>query len=502
MSNRRPVPQPAGRLQKVDRPLSVVVAGGGIAGLAAATVLAERGAHVTLIESQAYLGGRAGSWMTQLADGSTVQMERGFHAFFRHYYNLRELLRRVDPELERLVRLRDYPIFAPGGQRQSFEDLPTRAPANVLALVRRSDSFPIRDLLRVNGLAALEMLRYEDRRTFVRFDDMSAAKYLDSLNFPPAARHMLFDVFAHSFFNPEEEMSAAELLMMFHYYFMGNREGLVFDVLDEAFGPAVWGPLGRRLEALGGEVRLETQVSTLDRDGARWSVATTTNTGVSGSLSVDAVVLALSVPGLKPVLSASSGIGDAAWRDRIRGLELTRAFAVWRRWLDRPTAVDRHPFVGTTGYGVLDNISLYHKFERESREWAERTGGSVVELHAYAVPDDMPEASVRDEMIAGLHDLYPETVGAGVVDERYLLRRDCPAFQPGSHASRPTVDTGVPGLVLAGDFVRLPFPSALMERAASSGMLAANTVLGMRDVEPEPLYSIPVRGPLRAWRPF
>ena len=31
------------------------------------------------------------------------------------------------------------------------------------------------------------------------------------------ARRMLFDVFAHSFFNPEEEMSAAELLMMFHF---------------------------------------------------------------------------------------------------------------------------------------------------------------------------------------------------------------------------------------------------------------------------------------------
>ena len=33
-----------------------------------------------------------------------------------------------------------------------------------------------------------------------------------SLRFPPAARQMLFDVFAHSFFNPEEQYSAAELL--------------------------------------------------------------------------------------------------------------------------------------------------------------------------------------------------------------------------------------------------------------------------------------------------
>ena len=50
-------------------------------------------------------------------------MERGFHAFFRQYYNLRELLRRVDPELRRLVRLNDYPVLGPGGEVQSFAEL-------------------------------------------------------------------------------------------------------------------------------------------------------------------------------------------------------------------------------------------------------------------------------------------------------------------------------------------------------------------------------------------
>ena len=30
-------------------------------------------------------------------------MSRGFHAFFRQYYNLRALLRRVDPDLQSLV---------------------------------------------------------------------------------------------------------------------------------------------------------------------------------------------------------------------------------------------------------------------------------------------------------------------------------------------------------------------------------------------------------------
>lgn len=84
---------------------SVVVVGGGIAGLAAATGLAERGVRVRLVEAEATLGGRVRAWPN---DAGT--MSRGFHAFFRQYYNLRALLRRTDPTLSRLVPIDDYPL--------------------------------------------------------------------------------------------------------------------------------------------------------------------------------------------------------------------------------------------------------------------------------------------------------------------------------------------------------------------------------------------------------
>lgn len=91
--------------------------GGGIAGLTAATALAERGVRVTLYESEAVLGGRLAGWPTRLADGSTATMSRGFHAFFRQYYNLRALLRRTDPGLSRLTGLPDYPCGTPPADR-------------------------------------------------------------------------------------------------------------------------------------------------------------------------------------------------------------------------------------------------------------------------------------------------------------------------------------------------------------------------------------------------
>jgi len=118
----------------------------------------------------------------------------------------------------------------------------------------------------------------------------------------------------------------------------------------------------------------------------------------------------------------------------------------------------------------------------------------VVELHAYAVDPGIDEPEVREDLQHGLHTFYPEYVGARVIEERFLIRRDCPAFAPGSHADRPGVPTPHEGIALAGDFVRLPIPSALMERAVASGFLAANHLLAPLDIKPEPIRSIPRRG--------
>jgi isorenieratene synthase len=482
-------PLPEG-LERVEGSATAVVAGGGIAGVAAATVLAERGVRVTLVEKEPFLGGRAGAWTDRLATGEAFEMERGFHAFFRQYYNLQSLLQRIDPELSFLCKLEDYPILGPDGEEQSFRGLPKSTPANLIVLTARSPAIGLRDLMGVSAARALEMLTYEQGRTYRRRDVMDAGAYLDSLRFPPRARRLFFDVFAHSFFNPEREMSAGELLMMFHFYFTGNPEGLVFDVCRSPFSTAIWKPFERYLSGLGVDVRLESEVSAVRRgEGSAWHVDTT-----DGPLEADGVVLALPVPPLQAVVEASADLDDAPWRASIEGLSLTLPFVVWRLWLDRPTRAGRDPFVGTTGLGPLDNISLYHLFEDESREWAESSGGSVVELHAYAVDPDIPEAEMRRQLMDGLHQLYPETRDATVLEERYLVRRDCPAFAPGSFEGRPGVETPFEGLALAGDFAKLPIPSALMERAAASGFLAANRLLAVHGVRSEPVRSVPARG--------
>lgn len=476
---------------RVEEPTRVIVVGGGLAGVSAACVLAERGVQVTLLEKEPFLGGRVAAWTEHLPDGTPFQMERGFHAFFRQYYNLRNLLRRIDPDLSRLRPLEDYPILGPDGEMESFAHLPKTPPLNLMALLRRTKFVSFKDLREVDQSRAKLMLMFDPTRTYAEYDGQTARQYLDSLRFTTLARQMLFDVFSHSFFNPEDGMSAAEMLMMFHFYFLGNPEGLVFDVLDEPFSDGLWKPMERYLASHGVDVRLGCGASAIEQldKGAGWRVTTD-----GGELEGDGLVLAVHVPALKSILSASPDLqADAGLVRSIDQLGTTSPFAVWRLFLDRPADPARHPFVGTAGRGVLDNISLYERFEGESRRWALRTGGSVVELHGYAVQSNDIDA-VKRELLAGLHALYPELAGATHLHESWLWRQDCPSFGPGSHAHRPRVATAYGNVVLAGDFVKLPFPTALMERATASGMLAANHLLDRWDVRGEPLYSIPPRG--------
>jgi carotenoid phi-ring synthase / carotenoid chi-ring synthase len=469
----------------------VVVLGGGLAGMAAATILVERGVSVTVVEREAYLGGRAGAWRDRLADGRTFHMERGFHAFFRQYQNLRALLRRVDPHLHDLVALDDYPVLGPNGARESFAGLSSIPLVNVAELVLRSRSFKLRDLVRANLPSAHAMLAYDHQATYAELDHLTASAYLDELAFPDEARRMLFDVFAHSFFNPERDYSAAELLSMFHFYFLRNPFGLVFDVARRPLSTILWDPLRAHVEARGATIHLETAAVAIDRD-ARGFVVHVQAAGAPSTIPCDAVVVALDVAALARLVTRSPIL--SADLPAVRELDVTAPFAVLRLFLDTPPRADRPAFATTSRFGILDSIAVYEKLEDESRAYADETGGSVIELHAYAVPDGHDEARVRRELHAGLIAAYPELQRARVREDRFLFRQDCPAFRPGSDATRPTGATSVPRIVLAGDFVKLPFPSALMERAVSSGMIAANTLLGSWGLPREPVLHGATRG--------
>jgi isorenieratene synthase len=489
-------PPRAGRLRPQGQPPRVAVVGGGIAGVAAAVALAERGVAVQLLEREPQLGGRLRGWPIMLSDGSPATMSRGFHAFFRQYYNLRALLRRADPLGRALVPMTDYPLVDADGHRDTFQGLPRTPPWNALAFALLSPTFQWRDLVsRIDPVAALPLVDVSVPEVYQRLDDQDAMTFLERVRFPDAARHLAFSVFSRSFFADPRELSAAELATMFHIYFLGSAEGLVFDVTPEPFPQALWDPMGGYLTELGVSVRAGVAVEQVTPGRERRFAV---HAGGDSS-EVDAVVLAADVTGLQAVLAASPELGEAPWRAQIARLRTAPPFLVSRLWLDRPVNPERPGFLGTSGFGPLDNVSVLERFEGEAARWARRTGGSVVELHAYALTGDPQQA--KRPLVDELRRVYPETAAATIIDERHEVRADCPLFAPGTFGDRPTVTTPDPNVVLAGDLTRVDLPVALMERAATSGFLAADALLAQWRLRGHALWTVPTRGrlaPLRA----
>ncbi|MCE0766125.1 FAD-dependent oxidoreductase [Pseudonocardia kujensis] len=490
MRRRRLVAPDPALPREVPPGTETVVVGAGVAGVSAALVLAERGVRVTLLEAAEHLGGRLGAWPEVLPDDSEQVVEHGFHAFFRHYYTWRAVLARIDPGLRFLAPVGGYPVISRRWPDEDLSGLPAAPPLNLLMLVLRSKSLSWRDLAGADPDAGRALLAYDRATTTAELDGVDAAAFLDRLGMSERTRGMLFEAFARSFFCDQEGLSAAELVAMFHYYFLGNPQGIGFDAPVTDHRTAIWDPLARYLRAHGAEVRTGSRAVRLVPAGQGWRVET-----VRGELATRHVVLALDPAGLRDLLAVSPAAAASAPRlaAQCAGLRTAPPFAVTRLWLDRDVAPERAVFSAVSGERTLDSITVYSRLEAPSAEWAARTGGSVVELHSYACPE--PDAKAATEaMHAELLGLWPEVRAAEVRHVHQRHEATAPAFPPGTAGTRPGVRTDARGVRVAGDFVELPFLAGLMERAALSGVLAANDVLAEAGAAAEPVDGVPQRG--------
>jgi len=118
-----------------SRARRVAIVGAGLAGLAAAVTLGRRGFAVTLFEKNAYLGGKIGAWPVTLPDGSVQLVEHGFHAFFRHYYNLNAFLDSLGLR-SGFREIEDYAILTLEGRRLSFKGIALTPVLNLLSLAK------------------------------------------------------------------------------------------------------------------------------------------------------------------------------------------------------------------------------------------------------------------------------------------------------------------------------------------------------------------------------
>jgi len=546
----------------------VLVVGGGLAGMSAASVLAQRGYEVHLYEAASELGGKLAGWSIDVL-GETFPMEHGFHGFFRQYYNLRELLAQAGA-LDALEPQSAYTVLFADGREEPFGAGMLPYPLDLLEVLAASPSLSLSDVAGDRpGMRAL--LSYDPIETFAQYDGIDAVRFVTEAGLEGAFADLILEPFGQASMNALSGFSAAELIRFFHFYMLGNPEGLGFDVLSRGVHVCILGALREHLEGLGVQIHTGSPVqqvqlseqgvtATFGVEASRHEVARAsvpesgwsafpggfvrrvaggfeakssrcTHMGcpvamvhdgfvcpchagrydldgavVSGpppaslgpmevvlteealvitepqavqTQSGSAVVLALDTPSLQR-LGASSGFATQApvlW-EQLQAMGTAEPYAVVRFWFDRPTRADRTPFYTVAGYRWTDSLAIYSAFQEPYVGWAARTGGSVVESHAYAIPRELQSDvdGYRDALLGELRLAFPELADATVLHVEAMAQSNFTRFAPGDAARRPGVRTEHPRLLLAGDHVALPFPAFLMEAAVASGKLAANAV--------------------------
>ncbi|PSO49842.1 MAG: UDP-galactopyranose mutase [Cyanobacteria bacterium SW_9_44_58] len=582
----------------------VVVVGAGLAGLACAYELSQRGFQVTLLEKSPQLGGKIASWQVQVGE-ETFQMEHGFHGFFPQYYNLNRLLEELKIE-DNLHSLEFYSVVFRNGEYnpEVFRPNHSAFPWNVVDLAMSSSNL-MRWGINLTDPKHWEVFReiggFKIPDTFHRLDDISVAEWVAG-SFPQGLYDLYFLPFAKSSLNAPHQLSVGELMQFFHFYFFGNPEGLAFNGTNDDMGTSIVTPIAQAIENNGGTIIPEAEVTQVQSQqgkitqlryqqgtrqpqapfwveknphlsnekityyGAGDAVYTATEAGteaisltcthqgctvqrqangqflcpchgslfaadgtvLSGpaqqnlprlkvvqqdtnavqlvgkdndnagehNLAADYFVFATDVPGVQHLFSLTEGDISQQQRNRIKELAVADPFAVARFWFDQDFSWEHSYFASLSGYPLTDSICLYHRIQQEYIAWHEKTGGSVVELHAYCYSEsDFPDqTTLLNHFERELYEIVPELTTATLLHRELVNQKNFSGYPPGSYANRPETETEIANLFFAGDWVKMPFPCGLMERAVSSGFLVANAILNKQGLQQRKLLSVKPEG--------
>ncbi len=217
------------------------------------------------------------------------------------------------------------------------------------------------------------------------------------------------------------------------------------------------------------------------------------------TIQADYYVFATDVPGVQQLFTRCEGEVNQQVRSQVEKLSIADPFAVARFWFDSDFEWAHSDFTSLSGYKLTDSITLYHRIQDQFIAWHEKTGGSVVELHAYCYKEkEFPnQQALLMTFEQELYEIVPSLQDAKMLHRELVNQKNFSGYPPGSYAERPETNTGVPNLMFAGDWVKMPFPCGLMERAISSGLLAANGILHREGLKRRSLLSVNPEGILK-----
>jgi hypothetical protein len=295
---------------------------------------------------------------------------------------------------------------------------------------------------------------------------------------------------------PADRISLSAFIAAIRFYTMMNRDLWRVRFWRGNSHDTLVAPLVRAIESRGGHVRLGVTAQALERKGDVWHVRVEDD-GRRGTRTVIArvVIVAAAAPAAKRLLLAGLSTREAAQALRFPAALRTAAIRLW---------FSAQPHEGAssgmfTGDFEVHNFFWLHRLYDAFAAWRD-SGGSALEVHVYGSERFMDQPD-RNLLIVAVNEVYrafPELNGTfvhGVV--RRNSRTHTEFVVPG--ADSLYVETPWPDVYACGDWIGLDgTPSMWMERAVTTGIVAANRVLAAAGLESFALTKPIGPGPL-AW---
>jgi squalene-associated FAD-dependent desaturase len=461
---------------------SVIVIGGGLAGLSSGVALAEAGFRVKLLEQRPFLGGRASSY--SLPDGE--QIDNCQHVTLGCCTNLDDFYRRVGA-LGKIARYERLVFVDCVGHRAAMEASALPPPLHLAASMA---FYPSMTWAEKRGIAEA-MLSITRRGGHNDDGDAVGRSMLDWLRAhgqSEGAISRFWSVVLVSALNEELARTEARYgLDVFWKAFLSTRSGYIVGIPRVPLSELYEG-CRTAIEQRGGEVVCRAAVRELTQDDGR-----ITRVSLDGERRHCADFYVLAVPHEAVLKLLPERITEAEPQLRqIRKLEVSPITSV-HFWFDRD--VMGEPFVT-----LLDRTTqwIFNKSRLGGGPGSGRYLQSVISASYGLV--ERPRQEIINVCLGELQQVLPEAAAARLI-KATVVKETAATFspRPGADRWRPMQRTSLPNLFLAGDWTATGWP-ATMEGAVRSGYLAAEAILSDYG-EPKRLLKpdLPAEGLARYW---
>ena len=471
--------------------MRIVIAGGGLAGLAAAVALTERGLPCEILESRPRLGGRASSFHDPTTDSDIDNCQHvslGCCTNFRHFCQTTGLAGFFRREAA-------LHFIGPNGKVDRFSASSLPAPLHLAGAFARLSYLSWRDKLALaRGLKALARGVRADERS------LPFSEWLARHGQTRAAIDRFWHVVLVSALSETlDRIDVEHARKVFVDTFLAHRDGWFVEIptvpLEDLYG----GRLTEWLTSRGTTIRTQSAVERIQLAGDR---VTTARLSSGALVDGDEFIVALPFFRVRSVLPESlAAHPDLAGIERLEAAPISSVHL----WFDRPiTELPHAVFVDRLCQWMFNRTALGNTHHTNSLSGGREPPGSgpmkqqtepggsrpplrgqeVSSEHYYQIVISasrelagQSRESILAQVLAELTAVWPETARATLLHSRQVTEhRAVFSPLPGVDQWRPLQQSPIGNLQLAGDWTRTGWP-ATMEGAVRSGYLAAANVL-------------------------